>query len=310
MNRCLFKANKSEWDDTTKNFFDDMIQKNIIRERKDGTYVLRANIIDERPGKVIFSIFNESPMDCYHSLLLNDDGKVVSVDLNISGVTLNKFKESKELLTHRIEKEKEVFELLKKVSLEEVKEQCKTFVNSAFAQKSPDTEHVHGSLITYTEKGHGLKYAFDAYKISNTDCEVRVRVSYSSVPGGRAMEYTYHMILGTVMDVYTKSKESIMYNIIPSENEDVVTIVSNGFPVVKIHRQFDLGASESYEEISRYLDIYLQNYNSLEEAMTHFMTCPKDATDIPEIVDNTGLLLEDDFLKRLTAKPNTQGLIK
>lgn len=310
MNRCLFKANESEWNDTTKDFFDDMIQKNIIRKRKDGTYVLRASIIGDNPGKITFSIFNERPMDCYHCLLLNDDGEVVSVDLNISGVSLNKFKESKELLTHRIEKEKEVFELLKKLSLDEVKEQCKTFVNGAFAQKSPDTEHVHGSVITYTEKGYGLKYAFDAYKVSNTDCEVRVRVSYSSVPGGRAMEYTYHMILGTVMDVYTKSKESIMYNIIPSENEDMVTIVSNGFPVVKIHRQFDLGASESYEEISRYLDIYLQNYNSLEEAMTHFMTCPKDATDIPEIVDNTGLLLEDDFLKRLTAKPNTQGLIK
>lgn len=311
MNRYLFKANESEWSNTTKDFFDDMIQKNIIRKRKDGTYVLHANIIDDRVGKIAFSIFNENPMDCYHCLILNDDDKVVTVDLNIGGVTLNKFKDTKELLSHRIGEEKEVFDLLKKVSLEDIKDQCNIHVTRAFAQKSPTTEHVHGEIITYTENGHGLKYAFDAYKMNDGGVKVRVRVSYSSVPGGKAMEYSYDMfVVGTWISNHFDSKESIMYNIVPSDNEDVVTIVSNGFPVVKIYRQFDLGATESYEEISRYLDIYLQNYNSPEEAMTHFMTCSKDVIDIPEIVDNTGLLLEDDFLKRLTAKPNTKGLIK
>lgn len=285
--RHIFKVDESVWNEETRKFM-----KDNCRKRKDGKYVVESNFIDVEDNEIKLSIFNPILSSYLHVLTMNEKNEVVEAVTN-TDIKENKFHESiKKLLKSRILSDRKAFfilinsELIDNLSnlwVEEIKKE--------FIEKGADIEHLHGHFKCGGEEGKKLQQAYDAYRVEENKIRLTVRVSYSTVPCSISRQYDF-LISGASFEIICVQKDRPMYNIVPSKDESSVLIVSNEYPVVKIHHQFDLGENKSYEEISKYLSMYLKNYNSIEEVMLNIMTRSKYMENVPVIHDPWGALLQ------------------
>lgn len=294
--RHILKVDESVWNEETKKFM-----KDNCRKRKDGKYVVESNFIDIDGDEIKLSTFTPTPSIHSHVLKMNEKNEVVDVRPN-ANMDEDKFQKTIEkLLKGRLSSDERASFILRNFDVSDnIQHLWVEEIKKEFLEKGADVEHLHGHFTCggklELERGH--QQVYDAYRVEDDKIRLTVRVSYSIAPVTTSTQYDF-LVSDDGFEIISVQKDRLMYNIVPSENESSVLIESNGFPVIEIRHQFDLGTAKSYEEISSYLVMYLQKFDSLEEAMLHVMTRNKDMKNVPVIHDPWGAFLQKETVKKL-----------